>query len=234
MVRGAHFCARAVVRVDPEHETDEIFAAAEAGVLVVGMFVCEHCFDNGKGPGRTAAAGLLDPVVLDGCSLQYIACTSICAATLTALLDGADQEDLDTLAPLLLDCITAGEVDAAFAARPSEWWLRTAQLWREVCARCAVFTSTAYRSWCAERIAPPRRPAGKCQSLDGTTSANHVFSASRPEARRRAADNAHVRRVVRRLTARYRSGLNAARSSDAKSAGCSHAAKCPPRSTSLK
>src|SRR5918993_3166827 len=42
-----------------------------------------------------------------------------------------------------------------------------------------------------------------------------------------------VRRAGRR-TMRYRSGLNAARSSDAKSAGSSHAAKCPPRSTSLK
>jgi len=41
-------------------------------------------------------------------------------------------------------------------------------------------------------------------------------------------------RVVRRPTTRYRSGLNAARSSDTKSAGSSHAAKCPPRSTSLK
>ena len=37
-----------------------------------------------------------------------------------------------------------------------------------------------------------------------------------------------------RRTMRYRSGLNAVRSSDAKSAGSSHAAKCPPRSTSLK
>ncbi len=38
---------------------------------------------------------------------------------------------------------------------------------------------------------------------------------------------------LRRMT-RYRSCLNAARTSDANSAGSSHAAKCPPRSTSLK
>ena len=36
------------------------------------------------------------------------------------------------------------------------------------------------------------------------------------------------------LGPRYRSGLNAARSSDAKSVGSSHAAKCPPRLASLK
>jgi hypothetical protein len=37
-----------------------------------------------------------------------------------------------------------------------------------------------------------------------------------------------------RPTTSYRNVLNAARSSDTKTAGCSHAAKCPPRSTSLK
>ena len=36
------------------------------------------------------------------------------------------------------------------------------------------------------------------------------------------------------VAATYRSDLNAARISDAKSSGCSHAAKCPPLSTSLK
>jgi hypothetical protein len=43
---------------------------------------------------RTAAARLVDPVVLDGCALQCHSCTSICDATLAALL-GA------TLVPLL-------------------------------------------------------------------------------------------------------------------------------------
>ena len=48
-----------------------------------------------------------------------------------------------------------------------------------------------------------------------------------------AATHANVSRWRARTT-RHRSDLNAARSSDAKSAGSSHAAKCPPRSTSLK
>ena len=86
---------------------------------------------------RTAAARLVDPVVLDGCALQCLSCTSVCDATLAALLGAADQGDLNVLAPVLLNCITAGEAHAAFVARRSEWWLRTAELWQQVCAQCA-------------------------------------------------------------------------------------------------
>jgi hypothetical protein len=86
---------------------------------------------------RTAAARLVDPVVLDGCALQCHSCTSICDATLVALLGAADQADMSVLAPVLLDCITAGEAHAAFVARRSEWWLRTAELWQQVCTQCA-------------------------------------------------------------------------------------------------
>ena len=46
-----------------------------------------------------------------------------------------------------------------------------------------------------------------------------------------ARDEAHI---CSSRWSRYRSGLNAERSSDANTVGSSHAAKCPPRSTSLK
>ena len=41
-------------------------------------------------------------------------------------------------------------------------------------------------------------------------------------------------RDVHEAPSRYRNDPKAARSSDAKSSGSSHAAKCPPRSTALK
>ncbi len=81
----------------------------------------------------------------DGCSLQCLSCTSICTATLAALLAAADRRELESLAPLLLDCITAGEAHTAFVARQSEWWSRTAPIWREVCARCADACEVAIR-----------------------------------------------------------------------------------------
>ena len=83
------------------------------------------------------AAEFADAVVLDGCSLGCLACTSICQATLSQLLDAGDQADLDGLARCLLDCITAGGAHTSFVARRSEWWPPMAPIWREVCARCA-------------------------------------------------------------------------------------------------
>ncbi len=95
--------------------------------------------------GAGAAAGPLRPSVRDGCSLQCLSCTTICTTTLSALLSASDRRDLQTLAPLLLDCITAGEAHMAFMARRSEWWLRTASLLRGACARCADACDDAIR-----------------------------------------------------------------------------------------
>ena len=80
---------------------------------------------------------LAEPPALEGCTLECLQCISVCAATIGVLLDSADREDLESLAGLLLDCMTAGHAHTAFVARRSARWLQTAALWREVCARCA-------------------------------------------------------------------------------------------------
>ena len=61
-----------------------------------------------------------------------------------------------------------------------------------------------------------------CRSVAGCYSAGEsgCVSANRPEARSRAADDAHVRPVFHRRTLDYRNDVNAARSSSAKSCGC--------------
>ena len=83
------------------------------------------------------------------------------------------------------------------------------------------------------------------QRSDGWLPFMHGMAANHSSARKKPADNfcgLHVHTYLNDLCAVYaalsafcmRSDLNAARISDAKSSGSSHAAKCPPLSTSLK
>src|SRR5688572_8485298 len=81
-----------------------------------------------------------------------------------------------------------------------------------------------------EPATTPKNRSGRMVFIDESLHVHQLVAGTSGVA---ASADARTLRAGRLMT-RYRSCLNAARTSDANSAGSSHAAKCPPRSTSLK